>query len=109
MLLTNEPEPVAEAALLAVCLVPEGGGFRVARVPLSQAEVSALASDMSEPEVLNVQLAKASEALEDHARGNATDDKPGRATCPGCGRNTLVDHPSKPVRVCGACNARVEA
>lgn len=100
-----EPQPKA----LFVALVPDGGGYRIAKALLDVDAVALIEPTLSEPEVFSVQLSLASQALEDYAR-NEGDGVQAQAVCPQCGVAALRKHPSKPVKVCsnGACNARVE-
>lgn len=100
-------EPQTIAPIRAVALIADGGGFRLVTMAMSESAVEAHAVHISEAEVLALQLAKAHGALEDAARGEV--DATGitiRKLCGKCGAQAIVRHPSKPVEMCAACDAR---
>ncbi len=97
--------------LFSAILIADGGGYRIAECAFPLSVVETYATKISEPEVLGIQLAVASQRLEDAARGVA--DVPGnvgRRTCPICATPSLIAHPSKPIYVCanGECRYRGE-
>ncbi len=103
--------PSVDPILFAAILIADGGGYRIAECAFPLSVVETYATKVSEPEVLGIQLAVASQRLEDAARGVA--DVPGnvgRRTCPTCATPSLIAHPSKPIYVCanGECRYRGE-
>jgi hypothetical protein len=91
----------------SVALIADEGGYRLAVMALPADVAERYALRVTESEVLSVQLGMAMEALEGAARnGLDADGKPKRATCPACGVDALLRHPSKPVHLCASCDAR---
>lgn len=93
----------------AVALVPDSGGFRLITLSLPPSVLEAHAVSVSETEVAAIQLALAHRALDEATRGELNgENQITRPACAECGVPALVRHPSKPVDICCACNARFE-
>lgn len=104
MAATAEPEAVTVA--VALIKDPEGG-FRLWRGALPASVLESYATTLSDPEIHAVQLGRAMELLEEAVRGDTgLDGRVTRPACPSCKAEAIVVHPSKPVRLCAACNAR---
>lgn len=105
--------PATEAApdrlYRAVALVQDEGGFRIAELAMPKDDILLYCVKMSEPEVFAIQLALAARSLEEAAHNEV--DAEGnifRERCPKCNQPALVIHPTKPVKLCAACSARIE-
>jgi hypothetical protein len=106
----EQTTPEAEPVHRAIALVAEDGGYRLAKLSLPASVCEQYTSEISEPEVLGVQLALAHDALEEAARGDLDDaGAVQRPQCPTCGVAALIRHPTKPVSLCAACDGRFDA
>lgn len=102
-------EAPPEKQYRAVALIPEAGGYKIAVLAMPLDDVQLYCVTMSEPEVFPIQLALAARALEESSYGEL--DSGGnvvRERCPKCDQPALVTHPTKPVKLCAACSARIE-